>query len=455
MEPPHSPAGSASTARATTDSTTIDLDHWVSSAVDEELDFSEDFLHKLIEARAKVQAETPEQEDPQQKVDKKSFNEWKIAATGGEIQMRGTAPGNAFYDRKRNDAAFAERYKACIGGPAKRKFKQDFFEDGWKLMQHSKRFKQSFRDVDEEKVEAMTFGGLVIDYGGWSWPPAVRGAKSTAARCALLGGRWMYKDEWSGLWMFSKVTKIHHEYFENCWEECKEWALKDGSLQLALPAGGPAPKPLENAGSRQPLPLENAAPAEPPRAESATPARAALEAAAKSAEEAAKKAAEAKSAEEVGKKATEEAANKAAEEAAKKAADEAAEKLKQDGADTKKALNVQLKKMQALKKRLQDAQQKGNQFVVQVTSKDPKYDWANSQKHLSKVEAELRAMEGKLLPADRELMTFDVPKLKRSYTTEKILEMVAGFLSKQSAVMKLESMVEKMLDLHERENRAA
>ena len=143
------------------------------------------------------------------------------------------------------------------------------------------------------------------------------------------------------------------------------------------------------------------------------------------------------------------------EEAAKKAADEAAEKLKQDGADTKKALNVQLKKMQALKKRLQDAQQKGNQFVVQVTSKDPKYDWANSPKHFSKVEAELRAMEGKLLPADRELMTFDVPKLKRSYTTEKILEMVAGFLSKQSAVVQLESMVEKMLDLHERENRAA
>ena len=37
----------------------------------------------------------------------------------------------------------------------------------------------------------MTFGALVVHYGGWTWPPAIAGAKATAAKCTLLGGKWL------------------------------------------------------------------------------------------------------------------------------------------------------------------------------------------------------------------------------------------------------------------------
>ena len=34
----------------------------------------------------------------------------------------------------------------------------------------------------------MTFGKIVVEYGGWGWPPAIEGAKRTAIRCAFMGG---------------------------------------------------------------------------------------------------------------------------------------------------------------------------------------------------------------------------------------------------------------------------
>ena len=35
----------------------------------------------------------------------------------------------------------------------------------------------------------MTFGAVVLKYGGFAWKPAVQGALNLASKCTLLGGQ--------------------------------------------------------------------------------------------------------------------------------------------------------------------------------------------------------------------------------------------------------------------------
>ena len=45
-------------------------------------------------------------------------------------------------------------------------------------------------EADETQSEMVNFGALVIAYGGWSWPPAVGGAKQTFIRYCQTGNTW-------------------------------------------------------------------------------------------------------------------------------------------------------------------------------------------------------------------------------------------------------------------------
>jgi hypothetical protein len=81
---------------------------------------------------------------------------------------------------------------------------------------------KSYQHVDKELGVMMTFGALVIEYGGWSWRPAIEGAKRTAYKCAKLGGMWMEKDAFSELHRFLVIKKQFQHIFAEKWMEYEQ-----------------------------------------------------------------------------------------------------------------------------------------------------------------------------------------------------------------------------------------
>ena len=81
-----------------------------------------------------------------------------------------------------------------------------------------KRYEREYQTVDTTLGECLTFGAMVLKYGGFSWAPAVAGAKATAAKCTLLGGKWSMKDEFSGMHMFMVLSKGHGDISTRKWK---------------------------------------------------------------------------------------------------------------------------------------------------------------------------------------------------------------------------------------------
>ena len=80
-----------------------------------------------------------------------------------------------------------------------------------------------------------SFGSLVVSYGGWDWPPAIKAAERHALRCAILGGDWIQTDsEFSGLVHFCKMEIEFSKVHEQAWQLHTQWS------------NGQEPTPVEN-----------------------------------------------------------------------------------------------------------------------------------------------------------------------------------------------------------------
>ena len=87
-----------------------------------------------------------------------------------------------------------QEYKQCTSRQAKADFRNKYASDRYQEHMQGKRQTKKLTQADQVKGSWHTFGGLVIKYGGWSWQPAICGAKNTALKCSLLGGRWLKVD---------------------------------------------------------------------------------------------------------------------------------------------------------------------------------------------------------------------------------------------------------------------
>ena len=108
--------------------------------------------------------------------------------------------------------------------------------------------------------------------------------------------------------------------------------------------------------------------------------------------------------------------------------------------------------MAALKATLRNAQTKGKNFCQQVRNGNPKFDWADSPKHVDRLELKLAEVHGHLTASDRELLSFSQVEVKRANTPTKLLEMLAGFHSKASKIEELVKMVKQFFELYSKEN---
>ena len=87
-------------------------------------------------------------------------------------------------------------------------------------MQQGKKYEKAWQKIDVSKGRWVTFGGIVQQYGGWEWQEGVVGARSTAAKCHLLGPPWVKLDhDFSGLAFYLVLEQQFSEQFSECWSE--------------------------------------------------------------------------------------------------------------------------------------------------------------------------------------------------------------------------------------------
>ena len=107
---------------------------------------------------------------------------------------------------------------------------------------------ESFEITDLAWSKLVTFGALVIHYGGWQWTDAVKGARNTAAFCAKMGKPWVWMDPSSQLLMFRLMEFRHDVLMSKSWAKTCQMSQRP---RLGLAYTTPVKEPLPRLG--QPL----------------------------------------------------------------------------------------------------------------------------------------------------------------------------------------------------------
>jgi hypothetical protein len=121
------------------------------------------------------------------------------------------------------------------GREERRKFREEWAKSVYSKYSRGKEFEKSWQDIDRDLGEMLPFGAIVIAYGGWSWPPAIEGAKRCVAKCAKLGGKWVDRDPFSELSRFLVLRKQHDQIFDQKWREFEK-ELDDPVDRVAVQA---------------------------------------------------------------------------------------------------------------------------------------------------------------------------------------------------------------------------
>ena len=137
----------------------------------------------------------------------------------GKFTMRGTVAGNAFYAGHKEGTPSGDAWQAATD---KKAFKLEWATRMKQACVEKRRESQHYADVDETWGEFLTFGALVVSFGGFEWKEGVDGAKQMFAKCVAMGGRWVWTCPLSNLVHVYKMKHIHKEVFSRKWERFLE-----------------------------------------------------------------------------------------------------------------------------------------------------------------------------------------------------------------------------------------
>lgn len=164
-------------------------------------------------------------------------SKFSAVATTGVFEMRGGV-GQHFQRSHAKGQPLYTGYHGMATREAKRLYREEWAKKEYAKYLVGKDHEKSYQVIDRDLGEMMTFGSLVVHYGGWAWQPAVAGAKRTVGKCAKLGGKWMDVDPFSELNRFLVLTKKHEEVFAEKWKEF-EREISDTTDRCAAPAVAP------------------------------------------------------------------------------------------------------------------------------------------------------------------------------------------------------------------------
>ena len=99
----------------------------------------------------------------------------------------------------------------------RKNYRMDWARREFKNYKSGKSHIESQEKVRKVKGSMVTLGGLVQAYGGWEWPPALRGALKTAQKCSMLGEEFCNVDPSSGLTFYCLIDKEWEDTFRESW----------------------------------------------------------------------------------------------------------------------------------------------------------------------------------------------------------------------------------------------
>lgn len=122
---------------------------------------------------------------------------------------RGTPEGDAYYNLTSRSDSQAFRMKWAQGELVK--------------LEEKRTHKQGWSRVDRTRGRYRPFGKLVVDFGGWTSPEAVRGAMTAAQKCCMMGEPWVRVHPQSQLTEYLVLELEFQEDFVQSWETFKSY----------------------------------------------------------------------------------------------------------------------------------------------------------------------------------------------------------------------------------------
>ena len=316
----------------------------------------------------------------------------EAVAITGQFDVRDSV-GQHFSRTHGKGTAMHNTYHAINGRENKRVYREAWAKKEYANYTEAKEHLKSYESVDTDLGEMLTFGAMVMLYGGWSWKPAVTGAKRTLGKCSQLGGKWMDKDPFSELTRCFILRKQHAGIF------AEKWAKYEKEVSDITNKGICGPATSTSAGTAESAQIANLAPSPKP---------------AKRHPEKAKLAGKSKAAEPVSE-------SKAV----------AAKLLKQ-------ALQV---KAQIGKHR------SAAENLIRIIKSEPSYAWADSGASRGAVELCLAELESNICTFAKDFMVLPVKVVEEKYGTKWLVELEA-FCCIQVVVGKLQKITDKIVNMH-------
>lgn len=196
--------------------------------------------------------------------DPKHKEQWRAAASGAHVPLNGTTPGQYWYKELRRMPTMKVECDSIRYPRGEGAISRIFLHAGVQC-------EGGKTHAIIEEADDLTFGSLVQGYGGFSWRPAIQGAKIHALKAARLGAPWITRDPRSALLHFKKNTKKHRSEFDKDWAavEALEIPFHDAPSYADGAAQGAAQGPAQGASQGAAQGAAQEAPEAPPAAEGA------------------------------------------------------------------------------------------------------------------------------------------------------------------------------------------
>ena len=140
----------------------------------------------------------------------------ETAAPTGWFEVSGGKIGNIWARLPKTDPAKMQ-CAATRNNKLKADIRAKWAKEQFSYILESKTHEESYSKVDTTKGDFHTFGGLVIELGGWQWPPAIEGAKLHFIKAMRLGGSWVCLDEMSNLLLALRLKPSFQEVLTTKW----------------------------------------------------------------------------------------------------------------------------------------------------------------------------------------------------------------------------------------------
>ena len=379
-------------------------------------------MNKHVHGKAKPDHDLDEMVEKSRltKNEMKNYEALKNLLAEGKFPSK-SSQGNRFRKALTDEEKAEYDAMGVLDGEA---YRLEWAKKEFDMLENKKEHTTEWKETKTHTFDYLTFGGMVLLWGGWSDPAAIQGAVVASLRCLAMGEPWIWEHPQSGMTEFSIVKRSAQETFSRSWaEKVTEWSnfSQDPQGAVAVPQTSLA------AGLAQQQILPVAAQLQTTAAE-----------AQKQAADAKKAAADAK------KKALAKA------KAGGRKAEGDAAVVGGDAVPNAKVLNKMIADAYKLRAEIMNTSHRGLE-LLQLIDADASWAWAKQEKG-PKLKSLLEGLKNEFSPWATDFMLHDTSaaQLKKNTTSERLLTEIKSLLALKKDNQDVENFITALLDVKQK-----